>query len=455
MDKLGQLLVARGWVTAQQLSRALRNQNVTGGHLGTCLLEMDAISEDLLLKALSEQVGVPAATIEDLRAIPQEVAALLPAKLAVRCRAVPFRASIGRIDVAMLDPRDLTSQDELAFASGRRVKAHVAHEARIHEALDRSYGEECPSRFVHLLDRLNRARFFWERGAAAGTAGAGAAAPATPATHGTPETPRRAAPLLDLPLAPPRRAAAAAREAAVAAAERAPRPTPPTPPRAIALTPEERAALGSTGTGPAAPPPTPPAPRATSATPGMPPRTQQTPAPLPRPAAPSPAVPASLDEVEAAFASIFDRDEVARILINFMARSYRRVALFQVGRGRVTGWTARGQAIDRERIAGFSIGLDQPSVFLNLAQGSGLHLGPLPAMPAHRELALAWGGELPAECVMVPVRIKDRLVTVIYADGGGGKIRADLEGLRRLAAATAAAFERCILHKKHGGGAAE
>ena len=31
MGKLGQLLVARGWITVQQLTRALKTQNVAGG----------------------------------------------------------------------------------------------------------------------------------------------------------------------------------------------------------------------------------------------------------------------------------------------------------------------------------------------------------------------------------------------------------------------------------------
>ena len=42
MAKLGQLLVARGWITVQQLTRALQNQSVVGGRLGSCLLEIDA-----------------------------------------------------------------------------------------------------------------------------------------------------------------------------------------------------------------------------------------------------------------------------------------------------------------------------------------------------------------------------------------------------------------------------
>ncbi|HEV7515265.1 MAG TPA: hypothetical protein VGR07_03095, partial [Thermoanaerobaculia bacterium] len=134
MGKLGQLLVARGWITVQQLTRALKNQNVVGGRLGTCLLEMDALTEDLLQKGLAEQLGVPAARVEDLRGIPEEVQGLLPVKLARRCRAIPFRAMGGRLDVAMLDARNLASQDEIAFATGKRVRVHIGNEIRIFEA---------------------------------------------------------------------------------------------------------------------------------------------------------------------------------------------------------------------------------------------------------------------------------------------------------------------------------
>ncbi|HEX2224851.1 MAG TPA: hypothetical protein VHN15_11655, partial [Thermoanaerobaculia bacterium] len=162
MGKLGQLLVARGWITVQQLTRAIQNQNVVGGRLGTCLIEMDALSEENLLKGLSEQLGVPPVELDDLRMIPEEVRALVPEKLARRCRTVPFQVLGGRLDVAMMDPRNLSAQDEIAFASGKRLKVHVAHEARVFEALEKYFNEELPSRFGLLLDRLNRARYLWQ-----------------------------------------------------------------------------------------------------------------------------------------------------------------------------------------------------------------------------------------------------------------------------------------------------
>lgn len=424
MNKLGQLLVTRGWISVQQLTRALKNQQAVGGQLGTCLLEMEALSEDLLLKGLAEQLGVPAAGVDDLRSVAEDALALLPPKVARRCRAVPIRLAGGRLDVAMLDPHNLTAQDELAFATGKRVRVHVLHEARIHEALDRYYGEEPPLRFVHLLDRLNRARYLWEREPEAGEPVAAAARTLEgewelslpELSEPEPLPPRDAKPRPAAAAAPAPKPAPAAKPAPPPPAAAEPEPARP---RTVALTVSERAALGA-GPGKAAPPPT----------------------------------LASLPELEEALTAAAGRDEIGRLVVAFLAPTYRRVALLQVARERVAGWLAQGEGIDPERFARFAVGFDRPSVFLNLRQGSGLHVGPLADMPAHRELAACWGGQLPRECLLLPVRLRDRLVTVLYLDAAGGPLgRIDLEGLQRLAAATARALERLILQKKKGSAA--
>jgi hypothetical protein len=457
MAKLGQLLVARGWITVQQLTRALKNQNVAGGRLGTCLLEMDALTEELLLKGLSEQLGVPAADADEMRGIPDEVLALVPEKLARRCRAVPFRVEGGRLDLALMDPRNLSAQDEIAFASGKRVKVFVAEEIRILEALERHYHEECPSRFGLVLDRLNRARFLWEKPAEKALPHSGeellapldspfapppklnlapdlppppaprpappvdpdlfSAAklfPPKPAPAGAPEPAPAPVPAA-APAAPP----AVAPEAPAVDAAEAPEPAPPVPMRSqsVSLTPAERAELGAFS--------------------------------WIEPAAADRSLPAptTLDEAAEELAKATDLEEVARLLLGYLGRDHRRAAIFQVSRERITGWRVHGTGIDREAFAAFSIGFDQPSLFLNLRHNSGIYFGPLPPMPAHRQLARTWGGDLPRDCVMLPVRIKDRLVLVIYADGAT-KGPVELPQMQRLMAAATSAVERCILQKK-------
>jgi hypothetical protein len=427
LGKLGQLLVARGWITVQQLTRALQTQQVVGGRLGTCLIEMDSISEDNLLKGLSEQHGVPTVSLDDLRGIPDEVIALLPDKLARRCRAVPFRVVGTRLDVAMLEPRNLALQDEIAFASGKRVMVHVAHELRIMEALERYYREESSSRYSMLAERLNRARYFWDRDKQPEPPKAGDELSRLPPMV-RPALQRPAAPAPP-PVAPP----------VGMKTEAPPAPAPRRPSmQTVAMTEEERAALGTLSK------PVPATPAA--APPASSPAAQVMPPSLP--------TLASIDEVEAAFTRTHDREEVARIALSFLARNYRRAALFQVAKDKVSAWMGQGE-LDLPIFQKFSIGLDQPSLFLNLRNGSSLHIGALPPMPAHRELARAWGGELPKDAVALPVRINDRMVAVLYADGGlkaakstAGIGGIDLPHLQRLAAATGAALERCILHRK-------
>jgi hypothetical protein len=466
MAKLGQLLVARGWITVQQLTRALKNQNVAGGRLGTCLLEMDALSEELLLKGLAEQHGVPAAGPDDLRGVPDEVLELIPDKLARRLRCVPFRVEGSRLDLAVTDPRNLSAQDEIAFASGKRVKVFVAPEIRILEALEKYYREECPSRFGNVLDRLNRARFLWDK-------------PAPPAQP-EPTQPVLHSPLFDTPVAI--KMAPHLPELTPLAASPPPPPAPvparyatpvmppmPAMPATVMPAPTPRVAAAAAAiVAEPAPAIAPPSPSITVPPAAAPPAAAK-PAPLPRAKSVSltpeervelgafswvePATgssgeaPITLDEATAALAKSGDLDNVGEILLGFLGRIYRRAALFHVTRDRVAGWRIHGQGIDREAFSQFSVGFDQPSLFLNLRQGSSLYLGPLPPMPAHRQLARTWGGDLPRDCVMLPVHVKDRMVLVLYADGAtGGTVSLPL--LQQLTAAATSAVERCIIARK-------
>jgi type II secretion system (T2SS) protein E len=383
--KFGQILLERGWITKDQLQRALQNQSVVGGRIGTCLLEMDALPEDLVMKALSEQHNVPAATVEDLRNVPEDVITLLPARVARRCRAVPFQISGTQVSIALLDVRNLQIQDELAFVTAKRLKIFVANEARVFEALEKYYGEECPQRFSHLIDRMNRARYLWDR------ADETRAPAATQSERHSTE------------------AAAAGRYGTQPAVTPPPAPPSRRSTLTIPLAPEERAALAGTS---------------------------------------SPA-PVTSGDVELRLLNPKDRDDVGHGLLAYLGQAFNRALLFKAVKNNVEGWMGTGAGVELEALRNTSIPLNQPSVFLNLKQGSNFYLGPLAPLPAHRDLARAWGGELPKECLVLPVRIKDRMAMFIYLDKGAeGLAGVDVDSLHRLAAKVAIAFELCIMRSK-------
>ena len=156
MKSLGTLLVKHGWITKQQLGLAISKQREIGGRLGTCLLEMGAVEEDVLDRCLAEQQGVPVASAKSLQDIPDKVSQLLPAPIAIRYRAVPFHAGHSEVDIAMLEVDNLWLQDELSFIIGRRLNVYITNEARVSEALSTYYGAPISERFARLLNRLNQ-----------------------------------------------------------------------------------------------------------------------------------------------------------------------------------------------------------------------------------------------------------------------------------------------------------
>jgi hypothetical protein len=144
-----------------------------------------------------------------------------------------------------------------------------------------------------------------------------------------------------------------------------------------------------------------------------------------------------------------DRDEIGRRTLAFWLTQFRRAVLLRVDDKGVHGWLGAGSQVDPPAVARFFLGFDRPSVFLNLKQGAGLYLGPLPEMPAHRDLTQMWSGGLPSEALALPVHIRGRLVAILYGDRGDRDLKnLDLPGLSRAAALLADALERYLVRRK-------
>src|SRR6476620_4133141 len=79
--KLGEILVARGFCTNQQVQDALSSPQSRGGRLGTVLMQQGALTVSQLGDALAEQFHVPFRQIESQDVALQAVR-LLPERLA-------------------------------------------------------------------------------------------------------------------------------------------------------------------------------------------------------------------------------------------------------------------------------------------------------------------------------------------------------------------------------------
>jgi hypothetical protein len=130
---LGAILVEKGWLTHERLDAALEQGRLTGMRLGETLLARGWLFEPELASALAEQAGL---RYVDLVRHPLDpkVARLLPLEVARRLFAVPVRfTDDGRIEVAVADPADV-DQEVLERVLGRSVELVVGERTASQDA---------------------------------------------------------------------------------------------------------------------------------------------------------------------------------------------------------------------------------------------------------------------------------------------------------------------------------
>ncbi len=131
---LGEMLVERGLLTADQLAEALAAQPASGERLGEILARLGYVRRCDLFRTLADQMGVP---FHDLGFSPtsEDLAYLLPRHLAERIHAIPVARGDGALRVAMADPADLLALDDLARALLAPVEPVLADPQAIDVAL--------------------------------------------------------------------------------------------------------------------------------------------------------------------------------------------------------------------------------------------------------------------------------------------------------------------------------
>lgn len=137
--RLGDLLVHEHMITEAQLSEALNVQAATGRKLGSTLISLEFISEPQLLRFLAQQLQVPFLDISQ-RKISHDVSELLSEVYARRYRALVIEDNGDSVLVAMSDPADLRSLDQLAtMLAPKRIDLAVVQESQIMAAFDNVY----------------------------------------------------------------------------------------------------------------------------------------------------------------------------------------------------------------------------------------------------------------------------------------------------------------------------
>ncbi|MDF1563415.1 MAG: general secretion pathway protein GspE [Deltaproteobacteria bacterium] len=143
--RLGELLIAAGVLDETHLNAALAEQRKWGGKLGRVLVDMKLVSEDLMVKALSRQLGLPRIDL-DTQQLPQAVTQVLGVDVCERYGVFPVGVDRQRraIQIAAADPTNYEALDEVAFRTNLKVEPVVATASSVDRAIRRYYYGENP-----------------------------------------------------------------------------------------------------------------------------------------------------------------------------------------------------------------------------------------------------------------------------------------------------------------------
>lgn len=150
--RLGELLLAAGTITQEELDRGLELQKTQKGRLGEVLIANNIITEDQLIEALQMQLGIEYVDLSKIN-IPTELASSVPKNIAKQYQVVPVRQKKDELYLAMADPLNFYAIEEVRKAVRKKVVPMVAHAAQVERAIQVLYGNEGAARAIEEMKR--------------------------------------------------------------------------------------------------------------------------------------------------------------------------------------------------------------------------------------------------------------------------------------------------------------
>ena len=137
--RLGDLLLEAGLINGEQLQSAITHQKIAKGRLGSNLVALGYITEEILMDFLSQQMKVPKVDIRHLD-IPVDLLKRIPKRMAEQYLLLPVGLKEPKILIlAMADPMDLNAVDSARFATGMHIETVVAAHSAMKTAISEQY----------------------------------------------------------------------------------------------------------------------------------------------------------------------------------------------------------------------------------------------------------------------------------------------------------------------------
>jgi type IV pilus assembly protein PilB len=137
--KIGEILVSLGLIDEQQLFEMLDEARSSGKKLGAVAVARGLVNEDQLVKALAEQSNIKIGNLNEQKSQP-EALLLVSETMASMYKVIPLTFKDKILSVAIVDPNNLTSVDDLRNLLGlNEVIPYLVTPTAFEEAQKKSY----------------------------------------------------------------------------------------------------------------------------------------------------------------------------------------------------------------------------------------------------------------------------------------------------------------------------
>jgi type IV pilus assembly protein PilB len=136
--RIGELLVEKKYITVEQRDKALEEQKKTGLRLGKILMQLGFMTEERLIEILSAQMEIPSVSLSDIT-IQQEVVQLLPEEFCRSYKVLPVEVKGKILTLAMLDPSNQRTLDHIRFKVRMEINPVMATERDLLDTINRIF----------------------------------------------------------------------------------------------------------------------------------------------------------------------------------------------------------------------------------------------------------------------------------------------------------------------------
>jgi len=161
--RLGQILVDLGYLTEDKLWDVLEEQKQSPGEvIGQVAIRMGLVNDIQVTEALAEQWGMPVVRLSETN-IPPKVLELVPQTMAEIYKIMPISIKNDILTVAMADPQNVGSLDDLRNFLGYDVRGAVSNLTEVEAAIIKHYADKAES-IEDVISELESPEFEEESG---------------------------------------------------------------------------------------------------------------------------------------------------------------------------------------------------------------------------------------------------------------------------------------------------